>query len=136
MIGKVLFGITVCLSIFVAPIGYCFEDSAIKVSIQSNQDTFKLGETIEGAIGIYNGYANGIPNIFVIKIFHEKKEVNSLTTSIGRLPFGEMKMSFKSFGIPTFTKDPANLGSWEIRVFHQGDDPLKAATTTFEIIQP
>ncbi len=105
-----------------------------KVSIEPAKETFEVGETLEGKIKIENMYANGIPSVFIIRIFHEHKEVNRLTTSIPHVPFGEMTTSFKSFGIPAFNLDPSSIGTWRIVIFLQNTDESKAPSATIKIV--
>lgn len=111
-----------------------FFTSSGSVKIEPSKEVFEVGEPLDGKIKIENVYANGIPVVFIIKLFHEDKQVNVLTTSIPHVPFGEMTTTFKSFGIPTFNSDPSSVGKWKIVIFLQDDDENKAQSTNIEII--
>ena len=110
-----------------------FLENPIKIHPQVNKTEFIIGEPLEGQILIENGYANGVPNVFIVKLFHNDKEFNSYTISVPRIPMGDMTLTFRACGIPELTQDIKNVGDWKIVVYQQNTVEELASSIKFKI---
>ncbi len=108
--------------------------SPLTVKIKMNKDVFKVGEDVEGNIKLRNTYANGIPAIFVITLFHEGKKISSIETFIKHVPLGETDFSFKTFGIPIFNDTSDSEGDWSIIVLQKDLDESYAQKSNVHIV--
>ena len=113
-----------------------WSSSSLRLTIKMTKKVFAVGEPVDGTILVENTYANTIPAVFHITLFHEDETVAELTTAIKQIPMGTNKFSLKEFGIPEFSNEPKAEGRWRIRILQQNVNDSYAAGATIRIVGP
>jgi hypothetical protein len=105
----------------------------LSIEFKLNQDTFTVGEPVNGKIILQNTHGN-FPTIFEVRLYHGSQLFTSYIISFQRIFFGRTEYSFKDFNVPRFNDTPAAVGEWHISIAPQGMDT--SAYTTIYIENP
>lgn len=108
--------------------------SPIYVQIKPEKEIYEAGEVLEGNVIIINTSQSKLSGVFDIRILHDEKEVFFLSKVMKVIYPGRIRHSFKTFGIPSFTKWADSNGTWIIKIIQKDQPYSQGALVVVKVV--